>query len=145
MHIYIRTGTKVGKQHSKLCQEKQWIFKVSSVFINLALTLIDYIESLQNWIIALQWVLVLFLSLILLRLDWEMRQKQLASTFLEHAHIINLTFRLYKCTHVQTLKWPWQQSYKERNLALNAQQTNEGLNIWTLSQPWYTCTCTCVL
>ena len=33
--------------------------------------------------------------------------------------------------HAQTLKWAWQQSFNGRNLASNAQQTNEGSNLQT--------------
>ena len=44
MYIYIRAGTKVAKQHSKLCRQKRTnIRSFARVFkINVALTLIGY-------------------------------------------------------------------------------------------------------
>ena len=51
----------------------------------------------------------------------------IASTFLEHAHIIDNMFRLDNCRFANITACV----AEKRNLALNAQQTNESSNIRT--------------
>ena len=43
VNVYIRAGTKIAKQHSKLCQQRRTNIRMfACVFINVALTLIGY-------------------------------------------------------------------------------------------------------
>ena len=50
-----------------------------------------------------------------------------ASALLEHAHIINHVFRVYKCT-CANIKVGMEAKLRRENLDLNVQQKNEGLN-----------------
>ena len=99
-------GMKVAKQHSKLR---------TCFFINVALTLIAYrMPPKLDYCILTSTSLVpvaLGFSIAGLRNETEAASNT-ASTFLEHAQIINHAFRLHK--------WAWQQSFEGRNLASNA-------------------------
>ena len=133
LHVYtcILTiaGMKVGKQHSKLCQQKRMkVRRFACVFINVALTLIGYRKppKLDYCFITSTILFMLWFNIAGVRNKTEAASNT-ASTFLEHAHIINqcLDCKMHMC------KIKVGMAVKLRNLASNVQQMNEGSKLRT--------------
>ena len=143
LYVYVLgLGWRLENNLWSFVSKNNWRF--THVFINVVLTLIGYRKSPK-----LDYCFIMSTSVVSVAVSFQNRHHWTQFSG-------NTPTFLTKCldcssAHVQTLMWARQRSFERRNLASNAQQTNEGSNIPTFIPAlahvcmcvfMYTCTCT---